>query len=147
MVPVFKYSIVYSLSLSHTPSLTCSLTHTHTHIHTTHTRTHSHTHTFIPICTHTPHTAAITGILEVKRSDNTIITVLGCMESFLCEGEGTDIDWRFFGTRTVLRNTTNRRITVSSHSLSHSLSPHTHTHTHTATGRHLFCCMASLLPI
>ena len=79
-----------------------------------------------------PPPTAITGTLEVGSSGSTIITVLGCMERFLCEGEGTDINWRFFGTRIDVTNTSTRHITVS-FSLSHSLSwtfPH-HTHTHT----------------
>lgn len=55
---------------------------------------------------------SITGTLEVGSSGSTIITVLGCMERFLCEGEGTDINWRFFGTRIDLTNTSTRQITI-----------------------------------
>ena len=89
----------------------------------------------IIIChTHT-HTSAITGTLEVGSSGSTIITVLGCMERFLCQGEGTDINWRFFGTRIDVTNTSSRQITVSSLSLSPPLPPttphHTTPHTHT----------------
>ena len=100
--------------------ITIYVIHTHTHTHT-HTRTHTHT-------------SAITGTLEVGSSGSTIITVLGCMERFLCQGEGTDINWRFFGTRIDVTNTSSRQITVSSLSLSspppHHTTPHHTTHSH-----------------
>lgn len=61
---------------------------------------------------HTIGGQSITGVLEVRSSGTTIITVLGCMEQFLCEGEGTDINWRFFGTSIAVTNTPTRQITT-----------------------------------
>ena len=49
----------------------------------------------------------------VENTDGAVRSRLGCMEIFVCSGMGTGIEWRRFGQRVELGNTTNRVVTVS----------------------------------
>ena len=52
---------------------------------------------------HTPHTyihiTAVEGTLVVQKSTSTIQSVLGCAETFICEGKGNVVEWGVKGLR------------------------------------------------
>ena len=49
----------------------------------------------------------------VENTDGAFRFTLGCREILVCSGMGTGIEWRRFGQRIELSNTTNRIITVN----------------------------------
>ena len=70
-------------------TLTVNVCSTPMHMHHMHPHIHTHTHKLMACST------AIAGTLEIGSGGSTIITVLGCMERFPCEGEGTELTGEF----------------------------------------------------
>ena len=70
---------------------------------------HTHTHTYILTSTRTG-----MGTITLLNTDGSIRSRVGCMETFMCAGVGEGIEWRRFGQRVPLGNTTFRTVTVSS---------------------------------
>ena len=49
----------------------------------------------------------------VENTDGAIRSMAGCREILVCSGMGNGIEWRRFGQRVELGNSTNRQVTVS----------------------------------
>ena len=79
-----------------------------------HVHTHTHTYILTSTCNILTSTRTGMGTITLLNTDGSIRSRVGCMETFMCAGVGEGIEWRRFGQRVPLGNTTLRTVTVSS---------------------------------